>query len=299
MIKHDLLTWMAPLLVAVLFFSSCSQAPQPSFEAVVPEGVAPLEVSFTNNSVNADQYLWSFGDGATSTEANPVHTYTGFGEMEVVLTATAGEQSVSDTMVIEIPEPPRQRVVIETAYGEILLELSNRTPLHRDNFIKLVKEGYYDGLLFHRVMDKFMIQGGDPDSRDAEPGQQLGMGGPGYRVPAEFDPELVHLQGALAAARDNNPEKASSGSQFYIVEGQPVNEGMLNQVETMRGFRYTPVQRAKYRELGGTPQLDREYTVFGYVLEGQEVVDQITSLGTDPYARPVEDVAMTIRLVEE
>lgn len=184
-------------------------------------------------------------------------------------------------------------VLIETDMGDIEVVLYNETPLHKENFIKLVEEGYYDGLLFHRVMDKFMIQGGDPNSRDARPNQRLGTGGPGYLIDAEIG--APHLRGALAAARTGgpgNPEKKSSGSQFYIVQGRKVSEQELDAFEQRMGIEYNETQRKIYMEEGGTPQLDMEYTVFGEVVSGMDVVDKIAIVNTDANNRPVEDVRM-------
>ncbi|MCK6695367.1 MAG: peptidylprolyl isomerase, partial [Thermoanaerobaculia bacterium] len=178
----------------------------------------------------------------------------------------------------------------------MLAELYTSTPKHRDNFVKLAEEGYYDDLLFHRVINGFMIQGGDPQSRNAPAGQPLGMGGPSYQIPAEFVDSLVHVKGAIAAARTNNPEKKSSGSQFYIVHGAPVTEAALNQIESMRRFLYTPEQRKAYLELGGAPHLDREYTVFGHVIKGLEIIDKIATVETAPGDRPKKDVKMKIRV---
>jgi cyclophilin family peptidyl-prolyl cis-trans isomerase len=186
-------------------------------------------------------------------------------------------------------------VLLQTNYGNIVLRLSDSTPLHRDNFLKLVKTGYYDSVLFHRVIQNFMIQGGDPESKHAQPGERLGRGGPAYRIPAEFRPTLFHKKGVLAAARDNNPEKASNGSQFYIVQGKIYTDASLDSVETFRlNGRKIPIeQREVYKTVGGAPHLDQGYTVFGEVIEGLEVVDKIaavqTSKGTDR-DRPLEDV---------
>ncbi len=143
-----------------------------------------------------------------------------------------------------------------------------------------------------------MIQGGDPESKDAASNQRLGSGGPGYQVPAEFNNDLIHTKGALAAARNNNPAKKSSGSQFYIVQGSPVNEEQLNQVEARRGVRYTKEQRDQYLSLGGTPWLDGEYTVFGKVIEGMEVIDSIANLATNSQDRPREDVKMKVSVIK-
>lgn len=192
-----------------------------------------------------------------------------------------------------------QYVVIETDYGNMKAELYNSTPLHRDNFIKLVKDGYYNDLLFHRVIKGFMIQGGDPDSRDAAPERRLGGGGPGYRIPAEIG--APHFKGTLAAARTggpSNPNKESSGSQFYVVQGKPHTRQSLESFSNRKGFAYNDAQVAKYAENGGAPELDMEYTVFGEVVEGLDVIDKIAAVQTAPGDRPVEDVKMTIRMAK-
>jgi len=183
---------------------------------------------------------------------------------------------------------------MQTSLGDITIRLSDSTPLHRDNFLKLVKTGYYDGVLFHRVIQNFMIQAGDPDSKNAAAGTPLGNGGPAYTVPAEFRPSLFHKKGVLAAARDNNPEKASSGSQFYIVQGKIFTDAGLDSVETFRIKRKLPAgQREVYKTIGGTPHLDQNYTVYGEVVKGLEVVDKIAAVQTSKGAdrdRPLEDV---------
>ena len=189
----------------------------------------------------------------------------------------------------------KRDVLLQTNYGDIVVRLSDSTPLHRDNFLKLVKTGYYDGVLFHRVIKNFMIQAGDPESKNAKPGEPLGSGGPGYRIPAEFRSTLFHKKGAIAAARDNNPEKASSASQFYIVQGRVFTDAGLDSVETYRlnGRKIPPAQREVYKTIGGAPHLDQSYTVFGEVVKGLDVVDKIadvpTSKGRDR-DRPLEDV---------
>lgn len=190
--------------------------------------------------------------------------------------------------------------LIETEYGNMKVMLYNTTPKHRDNFVKLAKEGYYDDLLFHRIVSNFMIQGGDPDSRNAAPGAMLGMGGPGYQIDAEIG--SPHLKGALAAARMGdqvNPTKASSGSQFYIVQGQPVDDNVLSGLEQQKGIRYSPEQRQLYREIGGAPFLDGDYTVFGEVVEGLDVLDKIAAVPTAPSERPLQDVKMKVKLVRK
>jgi len=191
----------------------------------------------------------------------------------------------------------RKKVVIETEYGNMTAVLYDETPQHRDNFIKLANEGFYDDLLFHRIIKGFMIQGGDPDSKGAAPGQRLGMGGPGYTIPAEFVDQHVHLKGALSAARTggpSNPEKESSGSQFYIVQGNPIQAAMLDGAFASKN--YTDEQKQAYQQVGGTPQLDRDYTVFGMVVEGLDVIDKIAAVQTAPGDRPVQDVKMKVRV---
>ena len=204
-------------------------------------------------------------------------------------------------------DAPRPRVQMTTSLGVIVVELYNETPQHRDNFLKLAGDGFYDGTLFHRVISGFMAQGGDPQSVGAESGMRLGTGGPGYTIESEIDPAFIHVKGALAAARQGdqvNPQRRSSGSQFYIVQGRDVSPQMLqNVVNSKRGsmlqpYSYTPDQIAAYQELGGTPHLDMQYTVFGRVVEGLEVVDAICAVQTDRANRPLEDVGVTMEILK-
>lgn len=184
-----------------------------------------------------------------------------------------------------------EQMIISTDMGDITVQLYNSTPKHRDNFVKLVEESYYDGTLFHRVVQGFMIQGGDPDSKKATPESLLGNGGPGYTLKPEF--KEVHTRGALAAARlgDNmNAEKESSGCQFYIVQGGPVTEGMLILEETNKKFKYTAAQKEKYLKDGGVPFLDHSYTVFGEVISGMDVVDKIAAVERGVADRPKKDI---------
>lgn len=252
------------------------------------------------------------------------------------------------------PRSKELKVKIATVYGDIVVKLYNETPHHRDNFIKLVEDGFYDSLLFHRVINKFMIQGGDPDSKFAAPNVQLGNGGPGYDIPAEFVPALFHQKGALAAARepDNvNPTKMSSGSQFYIVQGMVWDSVKLREMEfkkiqkarsseinnqmnrvenkalkdkymsamqngnkiaaaevmntlkpavdsALNKYVFTQAQIDAYTTVGGTPHLDADYTVFGQVIEGVNVIDSIAQVRTNRDNRPLENVLMFMEVVK-
>ena len=191
-------------------------------------------------------------------------------------------------------------VEVITTKGTLVIRLSDSTPLHRDNFLHLAKTGYYDSLLFHRVIRNFMIQTGDPDSKEGHPGRPMsqgGTGGPGYTIPAEFRSSLFHLRGAVGAARNNddvNPTRASSGSQFYIVQGRRFTDAGLDSVETRRlkGRKIPPDERKVYEETGGAPHLDQAYTIFGEVISGIDVVDSIAAVKTTgpPLDRPISDV---------
>ena len=249
--------------------------------------------------------------------------------------------------------PAESMVLISTEFGNMKVKLYNETPKSRDNFIKLVREGFYDSLLFHRVIKGFMIQGGDPQSKNAAPGVMLGNGDVGYTIPAEFNDSLIHKKGALCAARTENPEKAGSACQFYIVQGQKKTDAELDQLEqninngsrmqgafqkiinepsnaalketfvrmqqtgqrdslntliqttiqplinaNMKPFKYSPSQREAYKTIGGTPQLDQGYTVFGEVVEGMDVIDKIAAVPIASADRPATDVRMKITLID-
>jgi cyclophilin family peptidyl-prolyl cis-trans isomerase len=200
--------------------------------------------------------------------------------------------------------PKNQYVRIKTSYGECIVRLYNQTPKHRDNFIKIVKSHTLDTTLFHRVIQNFMIQGGDPDSKHAKPGVELGNGGLKYTVPAEFNDSLFHKRGALAAARegdDKNPAKASSSTQFYIVEGKRYTDEEMDKMEAgrLKDHKIPASQRAVYKSVGGTPQLDHSYTVFGEVVTGLDMVDQIASVKKDQRDRPLQDIPVTVELLKK
>ena len=191
---------------------------------------------------------------------------------------------------------------MDTKFGTMKIELFFDAEKHRANFVKLAKQGFYDSLMFHRVIKNFMAQGGDPNSRTAKSGQRLGSGGTSYKQDAEIGQHYYHIKGALAAARqpdEMNPDKQSSGSQFYIVHGSSVSPIQLDKNERQYDIVYTEEQRKLYYKYGGAPQLDMEYTVFGRVYEGLNVIDSICYQPTDGYARPKDDVRIKVRVVRE
>jgi peptidyl-prolyl cis-trans isomerase B (cyclophilin B) len=186
-------------------------------------------------------------------------------------------------------------VTLKTKFGTMHLVLFDDTPLHKANFIKLVEKKFYDSLLFHRIIDGFMIQGGDPESKMAQPNQRLGGGGGNLeRIPYEFKTNHVHKKGALAAARDNNPEKKSSACQFYIVQGKKMTDDEVTLIAQRNGMDYTTQQRAEYMILGGTPRLDNSYTVFGENIDNLDLIDTIAKQQKDSADRPKEDIKMSM-----
>ena len=194
------------------------------------------------------------------------------------------------------------KVLIKTTMGNITIELYNETQVHKENFIKLVKEKYYDGVLFHRVINEFMVQTGDPESKNATAGGSYGSGGPGYTIPAEIIPKYFHKKGSLSAARTGdraNPMRRSSGSQFYLVTGKKYTNAELDSFEKRMNTVFTAKQREVYTTIGGTPHLDAQYTVFGQVIKGIEVIDKIQTVETASGDRPVVDVKIiSMRIVK-
>jgi cyclophilin family peptidyl-prolyl cis-trans isomerase len=184
----------------------------------------------------------------------------------------------------------KNKVKIETEYGNIIVMLYDSTPLNTQNMIKVAKEHGYDSTLFHRVIPEFMIQGGDPNSKNAKPGQTLGEGGLAYTVPAEINNTYFHKKGALGVARENTPDKSGSASQFYLVVGKKFTDADLDNVTKHSGRVFTPEQREAYKTVGGSPHLDGNYTVFGEVIEGQDIVDKISLEPRDRRDRPNKDI---------
>ena len=208
----------------------------------------------------------------------------------------AATAAIEETKIKQ-PMDTTTYVVITTKFGDIKLKLYDETPLHKANFIKIIKDGVLDGTLFHRIIPEFMIQGGDPDSKNAVAGQRLGMGGLPYKVPAELTKNLIHKKGALAAARDGNPQKASSSTQFYIVAGKKYTEAEIQMLGSRTGNSYTDEQKKIYMEQGGTPMLDMNYTVFGEVMEGLDVIDKIAAVEKGSNDRPKQDLRMFCKII--
>ncbi|HMR89457.1 MAG TPA: peptidylprolyl isomerase [Saprospiraceae bacterium] len=276
----------------MLFIYACA-GPKSAFEVLPYQSNAPAKVIFVNKSHKATSYFWDFGDGNTSTNVNPEHKFIKSGKHTVTLTAQSNKKVHKFSQEILVTISDECLIEMNTNFGSMTIQLYDETPLHRDNFLKLIESGYYEGTLFHRVIKGFMVQGGDPDSKNAPEGKRLGLGGPAYNIPAEFNDTLVHIKGVLAAARQGdgvNPKKESSGSQFYIVQGKPVSATQLENFELQKGIKYTDKAKMIYQEMGGAPQLDKEYTVFGRVIDGLDIIDTIAEQATDNTDRPLKDV---------
>ena len=202
---------------------------------------------------------------------------------------------------------PKADAIIHTSLGDIYVRLYDETPKHKENFLKLASEHFYDSTTFHRVIKEFMVQGGDPYSKDAQKKNMAGQGGPGYTVPAEFVAAYYHKKGALAAARmgdQMNPKRESSGSQFYIVHGKTFTKEELDNMEkrlasAVPGFKMTEAQRNDYMTLGGAPFLDQQYTVYGEVTQGLDVIDKIAAVAVAPGDRPLQDVTMRVEALTD
>lgn len=271
--------------------SSCAK-PLAKYTYDLDSDVLPTRVTTTNQSDEVDSYVWYIDDKKVSEEREPEFQLYNSGRHNITLEVKKGKKSNTTSEEIILKAPDACLVLMKTSMGDMTIQLFDETPLHRDNFMKLASSGFYDGLLYHRVINGFMIQGGDPQSKDTK-NLQLGSGGPGYQIDAEIQPNLHHFKGYLAGARqgDNvNPKRKSSGSQFYIVHGKPVDNTTLESIESRNGVQYSDEAKKKYNEEGGTPFLDGQYTVFGKVISGLEVVDLIASVKTSPRDRPLEDV---------
>lgn len=256
----------------------------------------PARVKFSNNSKNAEVFEWQIGDSIVSQSKDLEYDFYTSGRHTVKLKAAKGNTHSIKTKDIYIDAPNVCRVRVLTNYGAMIFELAEETPRHLKNFIDLIEKSYYDNLIFHRVIEGFMIQAGEKGRTvskvDLESLPQ---------VSEEINSDLCHYRGALAAARmpdDINPSKASSGIQFYIVHGRPTSLEQLEKIEAGLLKNYTKEQKQKYIAQGGAPQLDGEYTVFGYMLDGFEVLDKIASSETNKRDKPVEEVRIeTIQIL--
>lgn len=288
-------------LFCLLFLASCAK-PLADFTIDAKDYKAPAKIKLTNNSTKAETYAWDFGDGVKSEETSPEHKYILSGKYKIILKAIKGKKISIMEKEIDVTPPQDCLLEMETTMGVMTIKLYDNTPLHRDNFIKLAESEFLDGLLFHRVIAGFMIQGGDPDSKNATPGSRLGSGGPDYTIPSEISAGNFHVKGALSAARQGdfvNPQKNSSGSQFYIVQGQVTPENQLRNAERSKRIQYSEEDIKKYTTIGGTPQLDNEYTVFGVVITGLDIIDKVAASQTDGSDRPVQDVKiLKVRVIK-
>lgn len=267
--------------------SSCSR-PVANFYSETKESQAPITFNFVNESQNAEKYEWYVNDSLVGNQQDLTFRFIESGRKEVELRAHKGDSYSSKSKEVFIEAPLSCHVIMNTNKGDLILELSEDTPAHQKNFIDLVNSGFYNGMKFHRIMDGFMIQAGDPLMRE-EPYKK--------ELPSEFDNEIhdlfFHTRGALAAARmpDNiNPEKKSSGTQFYIVDGRKVNRQSLEDVESGKLFDYKEKDFSEYLKVGGAPQLDGEYTVFGHLVCCDEVLEEISRVKTGERDKPIEDV---------
>lgn len=276
-------------LFLVTTLLSCSK-PIADFTIQSDSLSAPTVVNFTNKSVGAENYSWSI-DGAVMTDStNLEHLFLSSGRYAIELSAITGQKQNRLTKEVIIDAPKECLVYMQTNLGDLIFSLSELTPNHRDNFLKLVDESFYEGVLFHRVINGFMIQGGNGRTRQGKSKKEAE-----YLIDQEIDNTLVHTQGALAAARmpdDVNPSKASSGSQFYIVSGRAITEESLENMEAGKLFEYTKDQKEAYVSEGGAPQLDGEYTVFGRLLKGYDTLNKISKVKTDNRDKPIEDVVI-------
>lgn len=265
------------VVCSFIFISACKKTTVTAeFSSNIQSGNAPLQVTFTDQSTissgSITGWVWNFGDGTTSNEQNPTHTYSSAGSYDVTLTASGKGESNTQTKkaYIIVSSIPTEKIIeIKTSFGTMYMWLYKQTPQHRSNFLKLADSGFFDGITFHRIIKDFVIQGGDPNSLDSDTTND-GTGGPGYTIPAEFVDSLKHDYGAIGAARTQNPQKASSGSQFYIVTNK-----------------------------AGTHQLDKNYTVFGKIISGVDIAYTISTQPKNAYDRPLTDIKMDVNVIEK
>lgn len=275
------------LLVSTLLIASCSK-PTAEFLINADDNQAPALINFKNLSKNSESYIWSINEDVVSEDETLEHLFLESGRYDIQLKALKDGKIASQTKPVFIDAPKNCSVYIETSLGAMTFVLSELTPNHRDNFLDLIEKKYYNGLSFHRVIDGFMIQGGDNKTRKTKDRFKFKE-----QIPSEFNKEHFHYKGALAAARmpdDINPDKMSSGTQFYIVDGVELSIDAIKNHEASKLFSYTVDQKKRYLESGGAPQLDGEYTVFGYLIDGFDVLEKISKIETGEMNVPLKEV---------
>lgn len=288
--KNNVLKICLGIFTLVFFtisMNSCKSAKSKDAAATVTETASNAASSVADAAKNATQAAGDAAKNATQAAGDAVSN-----------AASATKDAVAGA--VDMPDDGKDAMVeISTKFGTMKVKLFKETPKHKNNFIKLANEGYYNDLLFHRIIKGFMVQGGDPKSKDAPAGARLGGGGPGYKVDAEIGAK--HFKGAICAARQGdrvNPEKKSSGSQFYLVQGRPQTKDQLDRIAQMKKITYTAEEIEKYKTIGGTAQLDNDYTVFGQVVEGIEIIDKLAAVATAQGDRPLEDVKMQVKVLK-
>lgn len=252
--------------------------------------VVPAKVYFENNSENISSYSWEVDGQVVTSDKHLEHTFYDSGKHKVVLIAKEGNKVQRKESTVYVEAPSNCMALLKTSMGILVVELSEETPGHLQNFSELVESGFYNGIFFHRIIDDFMVQGGGNENRNS--GKRFTDP---VTIPQEISTDLPHYKGALAAARmpdDMNPEKASSGSQFYLVDGRKLTADRMKKIQEEKLFDYTEEQIEKYIAVGGAPQLDGEYTVFGQLISGFDVLDAMAKTDTDKYDKPLEDIVI-------
>lgn len=276
------------LLFSCLFLWQCAKPIAGFVQKSESKLVVPAKVYFENTSENVSSYSWEVNGKVLSSDKHLEHTFYDSGRNSVVLIAKEGNKTTRKESIFYVEPPTFCTVLIQTTEGDLILELSEKTPGHLKNFSDLVESGFYNGIFFHRIIDDFMIQCGGNENRNSGKRHTTPP-----EIPHEIGNELLHYKGALAAARnpdDINPTKASSGSQFYIVDGRSLDSDRMQKIQQEKLFDYTDEQLEKYIAMGGAPQLDGEYTVFGHLISGFEVLDRLARTDTDKYDKPINDI---------
>lgn len=290
-------TFLRILLFLWLFFIISCASPSASFEVGVYEPIVPVSIMLKNTSEDADSCYWDFGNGFSSSDVHPDVRYMFSGSYTITLKTFRGKKSSVYTEKIHLNAPDKCLINMETNYGHMTFELFNETPVHRDHFLSLIHKGYYEGIHFHRVIRGFVVQAGDEKTRSRKKSHYDIKEG---TLPSEIVEGMYHTRGALAMARQPdqvNPEKKSSSTQFYIVHGGPVSEGTLEDYEIEKDILYPEEIKKLYKNPGGSPQLDKEYTIFGHLIDGYDVLDKIAQASTDTQDKPISIIEI-IRVTE-